>query len=296
MDSKFSRRDILTKAAVFGAGAAIGGLGGFGTGNAFAQESASSQASDCPVQYGPGGEDGEQMSSSLEWAHGEANKFPWPYTKLDPEVIAEAAYEGWWELGCGGTVIASIVGALAEKIGEPYKSFPAESFVIFEGGVAGWGTLCGSLNGAAVAVSLIVGPPTIDETTVLITTNLMDWYCHSTMPIYIPKNPRANKKSIVHTVSESPLCHVSVGKWVKAANFPSSSTERKDRCARLSATVAYKTVEILNEWVDGNYHEGVAWFAPQQVFMPSQQNCAKCHGEKVPRPPLPEGKEWPKGF
>ena len=295
MDAKFSRRDILTKAAVFGAGAAIGGIGGFGGGAAYAEEKTAAEA-DYPVQYGHGGTQDDQLASNLEWTSGEANKWPWPYTKLDPEIVAEKAYEGWYELGCGGTVIASILSELAEKIGEPYKSFPTESFVIFEGGVAGWGTLCGSLNGAAVAISLIVGPPTIDETTVLITTNIMDWYCHSNMPIYTPKNPRANKTSIVHTVSESPLCHASVGKWVKASGFPSSSAERKDRCARLSATVAYKVVETLNQWIDGEYNEGVSWFAPQMVFMPAQQNCAKCHGEKVPRPPLPEGKEWPKGY
>lgn len=276
MEEKITRRDILAKAAVLGVGIAVGSAG-------------TRVASADTAEHGST----EPESKKDEPQSGEEpimRQWPWPYVKLDPVETAELAYNGWYELGCGGTVVMSIFSQLAKKVGDPYKSFPDESFVIFEGGLGGWGTLCGSLNGAAMVCSLIIGPPTKDETSVLMAINTMDWYSHAIMPIYVPKEPRANVDGIVHTVSDSPLCHVSVGKWEKKSKFATSSPERKDRCARVSASVAYKLVMTLNEWVDGNYHEEVTWFGPQKALMPAQYNCADCHGKNVPKAPQPEKK------
>lgn len=257
MDVKISRRDVLAKAAMIGVGALVGGLT---TGNAVAEEQALAK----------------------EW--------PWPYEKLDPAETAEIAYREWYNLGCGGTVVYSIFQQLAEKIGEPYKSFPVESFAIFEGGMVGWGTICGSVNGASIVPALIVGPPTWEEISAIIASNTMDWYSHANMPVYIPENPNANKDSIVQTVSDSPLCHVSVGKWMKASGFSLGSEERKDRCARVSASVAYRLVEKLNEWKDKGeeFYEEKAWSGPVKAGITSQYHCASCHGENVPKPPKPK--------
>jgi len=256
MDGKLSRRDVLTRAAVLGAGAVFGGL-----------TTSAAKASE-----------GESLMK--EW--------PWPYEKLDPAVTAEIAYNEWYNLGCGGTVIHSVFEQLAEIVGEPYKSFPVESFAIFEGGMAGWGTICGSVNGASVVAALIVGPPTWEEISAIIASNTMDWYSHANMPLYVPQDPRANKDSIVQTVSDSPLCHVSVGKWMKASGFSLGSEERKDRCARVSASVAYKLVERLNQWKDEGegFYEEKAWSGPKKSGITAQYNCASCHGENVPKPPL----------
>ncbi len=51
----------------------------------------------------------------------------------------------------------------------------------------------------------------------------------------------------------SPLCHVSVGKWMKASGYAFVSPEREDRCARVSASVAYQLVQRLNTWKDDKY-------------------------------------------
>lgn len=115
--------------------------------------------------------------------------------------------------------------------------------------------------------------------------DLLQWYSETALPTYAPKNPRANKEKIVQTVSNSPLCHVSVGKWMKTANHAFSDIERRDRCARLSASVAYRTVELLNSWKDGTYALKDRWNAPAAVGIPAQQNCNECHGSNIPTPP-----------
>src|SRR5512143_3345720 len=71
---------------------------------------------------------------------GSTEKWPWPYVKLDPDKTAEIAYNEWYRVFCGGAVINSVFSQLREKVGEPYKSFPSDSFVFLEGGMAGWGT------------------------------------------------------------------------------------------------------------------------------------------------------------
>ncbi len=72
---------------------------------------------------------------------------------------------------------------------------------------------------------------------------------------------------------------------MKAANKPLGSPERKDRCARVTASVAYHVVELLNEWKDGKYKtKGVL---PAKSFnIQAQSNCTDCHGSNVPTPPL----------
>jgi hypothetical protein len=263
MSDKLSRRDIISKVGILGMGALVGK---FTTQVAQAQNSKHTSS----ISHNP-------------------NKYPWPYVELDPAVTAQIAYEEWYRLWCGGTVIYSIFSQLAQKVGEPYKSFPIDPFAIFEGGLAGWGTLCGSVNGAAVVASCIIGPMTQEgcEDGHIIASNMLDWYSHADMPIFVPKNPKANKNSIVHTVSESPLCHISVGKWMHASGYPINSPERKDRCARVAASVAYKLVEELNKWHRGQYSENIAWFAPKKVGITAQFNCAECHGAKIPKPPTP---------
>jgi len=216
-------------------------------------------------------------------------KWPWPYEKLDPEKTAEIAYNEWYRIFCGGAVISSIFSQLAEKIGEPYASFPIDAFIIMEGGVAGWGTICGSLNGAAVVANCICGPRIAGlYDGHIIASNLMKWYSETELPIYVPKNPRANKKSIIKTVSESPLCHISVGKWMKASGHAYRSPERRDRCARVTASVAYELVKKLNAWKDGEYDEELEWYCPSDFGVTGQMNCMECHGTEIPVAPQPK--------
>ncbi|RJQ55460.1 MAG: C_GCAxxG_C_C family protein [Nitrospiraceae bacterium] len=254
--NKLSRRELITATGAAAIGAALAQLGG-------------------------------GIVSKAE-AKAETNKWPWPYEKLDPAKTAELAYNEWYRVFCGAAVISSVFSQLAEKIGEPYKSFPVDPFIVLEGGMAGWGTICGSVAGANIASNLIIGPRIAGpdcEHGHTIGSNIMQWYSEANLPVYVPKTPKANKEKMVRTTSSSPLCHISVGRWMEAANKPLGSPERKDRCARVAASAAYKLVEDLNAWKDGKYKENVGWVAAKSVGITGQQNCTDCHGSNIPTAP-----------
>ncbi len=217
---------------------------------------------------------------------GPAAKWPWPYVKLDPQRTADLAYAEWYRVFCGAAVINAIFGQLREKVGEPYASFPSDAFMFLEGGVSGWGTICGANAGANVVTNLIIGPKTAGtEDGMLMGSELMQHYATTAMPTYAPKAPRVEAE-IPKTVADSPLCHVSVGKWMKAANKALGSPERRDRCARLTASMAAQTVTLLNVWKDGKYRtKGVV--PAKQYGIQAQHDCFDCHAA-VPSPPTPK--------
>jgi hypothetical protein len=218
---------------------------------------------------------------------GTTEKWPWPYVKLDPDKTAEIAYNEWYRVFCGAAVISSVFGQLREKVGEPYKSFPIDGFVFLEGGTVGWGTICGSNAGANIVSNMIIGPriagPDCEQGAV-IGSDIMQWYSETPLPVFTPREPK-QKTKIIQTTSQSPLCHVSVGKWMKASGYPLSSPERKDRCARVAASVAYKLVQDLNAWKDNKYVSQANWTPARDIGITAQQNCIECHGTNIPSPP-----------
>lgn len=248
---RVTRRNVLTFAGIIGAGAAVAGLTGLA------------------------GADAKDVQSG---------KWPWPYEKLDPVKTAEIAYNEWYRLYCGGAVISSVFGQLREKVGKPYTTFPIDAFIFLEGGISGWGTICGSNAGANIVTNLIIGPRISgSDDGMLMGSEIMQWYSDAAMPIYLPKEPK-QKTEIIKTTSGSPLCHISVGRWMKASGKALKSPERRDRCARVTASVAYHVVELLNAWKDGKYE--TAGEIPSACGITAQHNCTDCHGENVP--PIPQ--------
>lgn len=220
-------------------------------------------------------------------AGGSTEKWPWPYVKLDPQKTADLAYEEWYRVFCGAAIVNAVFGQLREKVGEPYKSFPSDAFVFLEGGVSGWGTICGANAGSNIVTNVILGPRTAgSEEGMLMGSELMQHYASTAMPTYVPGAPKT-KADIPKTVADSPLCHVSVGRWMKAAKKDLNSPERKDRCARLTASMAYQLVTFLNAWKDGKYKtRGVV---PAKAYgIQAQHDCNDCHGTNVPTPPSPK--------
>ncbi|MBU0481768.1 MAG: C-GCAxxG-C-C family protein [Proteobacteria bacterium] len=225
------------------------------------------------------------MLNLAEAKSGEAKSWPWPYEKLDPAKTAEIAYNEWYRVFCGAAVINSVFQQLAEKVGEPYKSFPNDAFVFLEGGQVGWGTICGSPAGANIVANLIIGPRIAGSPAAHhISGDIMDWYSSTPLPTFKPVKARLDKEVPV-TTSESPLCHISVGKWMKATDNALGSPERKDRCARVAASTAYRLVEFLNEWKAGEYDSKSDFSCAKENGITGQFNCMECHGDNVPEAP-----------
>ncbi|MCK4910040.1 MAG: C_GCAxxG_C_C family protein [Thermodesulfovibrionales bacterium] len=202
--------------------------------------------------------------------------YPWKYAKIDPDKAAMVAYNNWYRNFCSYGAASGIIVPQRELVGGPWNSFPLMALKFGEGGVEGWGTLCGCLLGGSVAISLAAGhdgKPMIND--------LMQWYSETMQPVFKPKKPRARFKS--KTVSGSPLCHISVGKWMKAEGKSLGSAERRDRCARLTASVSYKIATMLNDWADGKYKPSYT-NKQSAVGITTQNNCTGCHGSDVPSP------------
>ena len=199
-----------------------------------------------------------------------AAQYPWPYKKIDPQKAAAIAYENWYKDFCCYATVSGILMPLRESVGEPYTSLPMEAFRFGHGGTVGWGTLCGTLLGASIAASFAAGP-----TGEKIANDVLYWYSTTDLPTFKPGSPKAEIKNT--NVSNSPLCHVSVSTWMDKEGVEFKSPQRKDRCARLAANVAIKTVELLNAHADGTYKPSHG----SQVKAhnrPAQNNCDGCHG------------------
>jgi len=199
----------------------------------------------------------------------EAPEWPWPYAELDPQAVAAKAYEIFPQGHCMYAAFGSIVLALRDRVGYPYTVIPIEMAEYGKGGLVGWGTLCGAINGAAAAINLV----TKDYAAVV--SELTGWYTQTALPIYQPSNPETE----IHTssVSGSPLCHVSVTTWCNASGFGAKSPERIERCRRLAADVAGKTAELLNLATGCTGEFTPVWAPPDSVG-----ECLSCHGPGNP--------------
>jgi len=192
--------------------------------------------------------------------------FPWTYTELDPDVTAKRTYEDCAKGHCMYGVFAPIMLQLAEKHGEPYRSFPVDMMRYGAGGTAGWGTLCGALNGAAALVGLFAKT---EEQMKQMTGELFLWYEQTELPVYVPQKPILDIE-MPRSVSSSVLCHASVTRWCTISGHKTFSKVQKERCKRLSADTAKKTVEVLN-----NYCQ--ATFVPAYGLSQKTKQCRSCH-------------------
>ena len=218
-------------------------------------------------------------SSLITTATSKANTriytWPWPYATLDPdEVRIQAHYLYYNGMACCSGVFGALVQALATAVGEPWTNLPPELMKFGGGGGNGWGTLCGTLNGAMALISLVaqqdVGP---------LLTEIQGWYTVEELPTDTANDFATNGLYLVHNyddalpqnVAGSPLCHASVTEWCIMAGKTVGSTERKERCARIAGDIAAKTAEMLNDYFAGT-------FTSTYQDPPSVVDCLACHG------------------
>jgi len=205
----------------------------------------------------------------------EIPELPWTYVKLDVEKTRKLGHLGYYKMECAAGAFYAIVSQLQEEVGFPWTQIPIELYHYGAGGVAGWATLCGALNGASGVITLATG-----EEHKKLVNELMGWYTIVEFPSEKSNEYAANHeflveeyksdKELIQTVSHSPLCHESVTRWCEASGYASGSAERSERCARLTGDVAAKAVELLNAWKDGT-------FEPQFEFSEETAGCRGCH-------------------
>ena len=190
----------------------------------------------------------------------------WQYRRLDPAEVAASAYRLHLEGGCMYAVAGSVIGALAKAHGEPYASFPVAMLRFGEGGVGGWGSTCGVVNGASALAGLFYGGKDQPERAALIGA-FGEWYQGTALPQY---RPAADAAVLASEAVGSILCHVSVGRWSAKAEVGAYSPERRERCRRLSADGAAHITELLNASLAG---------APSSDVSAEAKACLSCHGK-----------------
>lgn len=208
---------------------------------------------------------------------------PWPYAQLDPDAVGLRAYEIYFEGHCGEGCWYSVIEALAASsdpaVSAPWSTIPWGLFKFAAGGVSGWGTVCGALNGAAAVMAATGAPAGMIDA-------LMQWYTEATLPTNFVDNQvrggwtatapaKAPLVNVPTSIAGSPLCHASLSQWsMVSKGLPASHASVPDRCAKLTADVARKSVELLNA-----YHKDGVHVIPTTVLAPSVVACkaSGCH-------------------
>jgi hypothetical protein len=207
----------------------------------------------------------EQPLQGMEGSHGPQ----WRYVRLDPAVVAAEAYRHFSDGGCMYGLFAGIMAVMADEQGEPYRSFPVQMMKYGEGGVGLWGSLCGTLNGGAAIIGLFEQDKRRRERLI---AALFSWYEASGLPNYLPETAK-DSEAMSRTVAGSVLCHVSAGKWCNETGNEIGAPEMKERCRRLTADAAAKTVELLN----ANLHEACKFAG----LDPTVRSCVACHNREL---------------
>lgn len=214
---------------------------------------------------------------------------PYGYTPLDVETTRQLGYNGYKGIvlsdgkthgECAFATFNAIVSQLAaaDPTG-PYANIPLQMMEWGAGGVVGFATFCGTLNGACASIGLICDKASAAG----FISDLLSWYSET----LLPTNIIAPTGALPQSIATGNLCHMSVTNWCLASGYASGSPERGERCARLAGDVAAKAVEMLNNGrlgltVPGDktvcrtcHYKGTDYAAGQ--FTRGKMGCTTCH-------------------
>lgn len=210
------------------------------------------------------------------------------YAPISSKEAASRAYEAFAEGSCMYAVVKGVVSLVAEKKRSAISPMFYNLFKYGHGGCGGWGSLCGTCNGAAAVMGLFCEEKkTCDK----MIAELFRWYESAVLPEYAPAS--STDKNFPTSVSESILCHASTSQWARVAKVSVFSPARKERCKRLAADVAKKTVEILNaqhaadkESMEGKKVGKASDSTADRAFGPMgpPDSCIACHSTPGGRP------------
>jgi hypothetical protein len=280
MSDDVTRRQMLGRAGLL-----IGGATAFG----FLQACGGSSSDDStpPITEPPVTEEGPQVSQFPYEQH-----LPAGY-QLQSASTQEAAYHAYYNGGCCHGTYSALLGELAQTAGAPFNLLPLDFGKFGGGGVAGYGSLCGALLGSVLVVNMVVSNATARAA---IMTDLMRWYEEYPFPAYVPVAKNAKEDTGVTLdfsaanlvqLQRSPrshLCHASVSGWCAANGVSATGGDKLARCARLTADVAGKTVEMLNTYLSSSAYTA----RPRDEVSAA---CVSCHPGTIATKPVASGME-----
>ncbi len=203
---------------------------------------------------------------------------------LNHDRVREYAFNHYFDGGCMHGAATGLMQAFKEAFPDPIDGWDLLPYGMYKygsGGVVGWGTLCGVLNGCMAVLNLVGLHSALGN-------NLMGWYTTTLFPTancegFIAATGQAaipDKDVRAHTISQSPLCHISISKWCKAAGVSVTDTSltgtkyKDDRCGKICADAAAKTAELINEYAM-NGSIAASFTAPAEY-----KSCLDCHSDR----------------
>ena len=120
-------------------------------------------------------------------AQAAGSAIPWPYPaspadQPNPEAVARKAFEIYFGgRGCAEAVWGCFVETLAANPANAgtWATLPINIFRFGGGGIAGWGTICGTLNGAAAMLGMLVSN---SAHRVTLTDAIFQYYAKTALP------------------------------------------------------------------------------------------------------------------
>jgi len=194
------------------------------------------------------------LTPKAEGAMVDLPEYPWTEYFNKPLDVERVRHLGAENYRAGQGCSEGAFRALLTELGEPFSFIPPQLMNFGKGGVVAWGTLCGALNGACAAVSLVYG----GQPMTLIVNELMAWYSATPLPL------EAEHRS----VAGNPLCHASIANWCKVSGKKAS--ERGPRCAALTGDVAAQAALYMNQMLEGT-------FVPVFAMSEETKACYDCH-------------------
>ncbi|MBY6095480.1 hypothetical protein [Ferrimonas balearica] len=199
------------------------------------------------------------------------------YAKLDPYAVAEAAYKAG--NGCMYQVFHGIISSLAQSDSPDAAKFAQVPTALAHygyAGILGEGSVCGNVNASGMLFNLL---SINGEAANAYLTRVLRYYEQESLPLRdeaflnaIGANTDELKAKVGKpTVAGSLLCHSSITNWARENN--KNAAEKGERCAELSASIAYQIVVILNKAMDGEDLAGIG------EMTESVGSCKACHSK-----------------
>lgn len=266
---RISRRDFLT-----GTGAAIGGLTAGSLIGYTAQAEAATGAGSFPFP------NTAALSTTID-ATGYSLGKQIKYRAIQAyKTMGGCCIGGWYGIAQALRDYYTQTGDTASLA--IWNEVPDAMFKWGLGGGYNWGTVCGALNSTAFAAYAVAGSTVGGN----IVNEVFQYYQDSLLPdstndtdyaeIFTSKfSDWAGVANGTTTTCGSPLCHASVSTWCDVNSaYHKDSTEKKKRCARVTADCAYKTAVLLAA------HKSTTYTA-NWVYTAATNDCFDCHTGKV---------------
>ncbi len=151
-------------------------------------------------------------------------KFP------DFDTVSQKAYEGYLISGCEFGVVTSITDSFGvtvsfEDVLKVKKELPNR-----------WDFICGAITGAFVSFSFFLEEKNFE----LAVNEIMKFHNETSLPLF-----KGNGLKVPKASAESINCRDSIINWTKKTGVAVKSPLRSERCARVTADVSLKTVNMI---------------------------------------------------